>query len=215
MNKKALTVTLEVVLFSIQHEQLMVYLEDNQRLPHCVIDQVHDKTLESAILKKINQLDLPTISYLEQVKTIGDADRLPDMWSLAVIYFGFIGGVDEDQSSTWVPVKTICKHPSALTHDHAQIIIDSLHRLQNKALYTSLPALLLPKEFTLSELQKAYEIVLGFKIEKKSFRRRMQDANVLIETQKVRHANHRPAQVYRLAHTEPHIFNRIIEGERG
>ena len=220
-----LQVSLDIVLFTLKDERLLVFLQkrtsdpfvNKWSLPSCETLQPGNITIEEAILGKLNALPIDELSYLEQVKSIGNATRDPRGWSLAVVYYGFIISDKADTKNmnkhmAWFTIEDI--NANDLAFDHAQIIQDSYQRLQNKALYTSLPAFLLPQDFTLTELQKAYESVLGFTIEKKSFRRRMLDAGLLIETEKVRHANHRPAKVYQLLHKEPHIFSRIIEGMR-
>ena len=48
-----------------------------------------------------------------------------------------------------------------LAFDHTKILVGCTERLKNKVLYTSLPIYLLPESFTLGELQKVYEIILG------------------------------------------------------
>lgn len=213
-------VSLDIVLFSLIDEKLCIYIQKRDQSPyenkssllHCSIDHKNDKTIEAAIYRVLSSLDINPLSYIEQVKTVGNSNRDPRGWSLVVVYYGFIAPLGLSINQHWTDINNI--ESMDLAFDHNQIVSDSLQRLKNKALYTSLPAFLLPNEFTLTELQRAYEIVLGFKIEKKSFRRRMLDANLLLETDNLRHANHRPAQLYNLAHKEPHIFNRIIEGER-
>jgi 8-oxo-dGTP diphosphatase len=57
-----------------------------------------------------------------------------------------------------------------LALDHAELLQAALSRLRNKVEYTSLPAFLMPAEFTLTQLQRVYEIVLGRTLEKKAFR---------------------------------------------
>ena len=74
----------------------------------------------------------------------------------------------------------------------------ALQRLRYKLEYTSVGFELLPNEFTLTELQTAYEIVLGEKLDKRNFRRRILEAGVLAETSKYRaEGQGRPAQLYR------------------
>lgn len=222
MIKSNLQVSLEIVLFSLQSEKLHVYVQkcatapyvNKYCLPHGDILFTEDKTIEEAIIRSLNALQFKKLSYIEQVKTIGSMDRDPRGWSLAVVYYGFVAS-DQVIASTeiqWVAIESLQVNDFAF--DHALIVQESHQRLKSKALYTSLPAFLLPKEFTLTDLQKAYEAVLDCKIEKKSFRRRMLDAHILAETEKVRRANHRPAQVYQLIDETPHIFNRMIEGAR-
>lgn len=222
MIKSNLQVSLEIVLFSLQAEKLHVYVQkcatapyvNKYCLPQGDILFTEDKTIEEAIIRTLNALQFKKLSYIEQVKTIGSMDRDPRGWSLAVVYYGFIAS-DQVIASTdiqWTAIDSLQANDFAF--DHALIVQESHQRLKSKALYTSLPAFLLPKEFTLTDLQKAYEAVLDCKIEKKSFRRRMLDAHILAETEKVRRANHRPAQVYQLIDETPHIFNRMIEGAR-
>ena len=103
-----------------------------------------------------------------------------------------------------------------LAFDHSEILGKCLERLRNKVLYTSLPVYLMPKEFTLGDLQRVYEIILDKKIEHKSFRRRMMNADILEETNEMRHDNTRPAQLYRLKKIQKtHFFMRNIEGASG
>lgn len=222
MIKSNLQVSLEIVLFSLQSEKLHVYVQkcdaapyaNKYCLPHGDILFTEDKTIEQAIIRTLNALQFKKLSYIEQVKTIGSMDRDPRGWSLAVVYYGFVASdqVIASADIKWTAIENLQVNDFAF--DHALIVQESHQRLKSKALYTSLPAFLLPEEFTLTDLQKAYEAVLDCKIEKKSFRRRMLDAHILAETEKVRRANHRPAQVYQLIDKTPHIFNRIIEGAR-
>jgi 8-oxo-dGTP diphosphatase len=99
-----------------------------------------------------------------------------------------------------------------LAFDHAGILEAAVRRLRSKVEYTSLPAFLLPREFTLTELQRAYETVLGRPLEKSAFRTRMLAANLVVETGKTRTAASRPAQVYRLrSATKPVLFPRTFD----
>ena len=64
--------------------------------------------------------------------------------------------------------------------------------------YTAAGFRLLPAEFTLTDLQTAYEIVLGEKLDKRNFRRRLVDAEVIEKTNRRRQGGEgRPAMLYR------------------
>jgi 8-oxo-dGTP diphosphatase len=67
----------------------------------------------------------------------------------------------------------------ALAFDHDEILRAALERLRGKVEYTSLPAFLLPEPFTLPQLQRIYEIVLGRPVDKSGFRTRMLAADLL------------------------------------
>ena len=56
---------------------------------------------------------------------------------------------------------------------------------------------MLPEEFTLSELQRTYEIILGEELDKRNFRRRILDANIIEATESMRSGEGRPARLYR------------------
>ncbi len=191
--------------------------KEKWKLPEGEIKPTLDANLHEGakrIVKEHLGMDTP---YLEQVQTIGSHDRVPGQWAININYYSLISTHEDEMienpfSSKWQKVADLNAMNTALDHD--EIIEACLRRFQNKSLYTSLPIFLLPTEFTLTELQRIYEIVLGFKMEKKSFRRRLLDAGFLEETGNIRRASHRPAQLYRLAHLQPYFFARIIEGVR-
>ncbi len=218
---KQLQVNVNVVTFALQANHLCVLLVKNGNaqassawhLPESIIDTEQDHSLEDAARRALKVTNLEAL-YFEQVQTKGSKERLPGGWSLAVVYYALVGNPvkAEHPDLCWIPVEEILK--STLAFDHQILIEESIQRFQNKSLYTSLPIFLLPKEFTLTEVQKAYETVLGFSIEKKSLRRRLLDAHFLKETGNIRRASHRPAQLYSLALMQPYFFARIIEGAR-
>ena len=86
-----------------------------------------------------------------------------------------------------------------LAFDHDRILEYALQRLRWKLEWTALGFLLLPKEFTLSELQKVYETVLSEPLDKRNFRRKILSAGVLEETGNMRAGDHRPAKLYRFS----------------
>lgn len=94
---------------------------------------------------------------------------------------------------------------SALSFDHAKIILDALDRLENKIEYTSIAFNLLPNLFTLSELQKVYEAILNRPLEKSNFRKKIRP--MLIETDYVNNSvAYRPAKYYKFNIDWSHEF---------
>ncbi len=86
-----------------------------------------------------------------------------------------------------------------LVLDYAQV------RLRAKLGYTNIAFHLLPEAFTLTELQQAYEHVLGHPVDKRNFRRRMTAAGVLDHIHRQRRdGSHRPAALYRFAAQDDH-----------
>ena len=85
----------------------------------------------------------------------------------------------------------------------------AITRLRSKVEYTSLPAFLMPVEFTLTELQRMYEILLARKLEKKAFRTRFLAAKLIDPLPRMKSGANRPAQLYRLKpRRHIHLFSR-------
>jgi hypothetical protein len=93
-----------------------------------------------------------------------------------------------------------------LAVDHGDILETAIQRLRSKVEYTSLPAYLMPAEFTLPDLQKVYEIVLDRPLEKSAFRTRMLAADLIEPVAKTRKGPNRPAQLYRLKKAKSPVF---------
>lgn len=84
---------------------------------------------------------------------------------------------------------------SGIAFDHAMVIQYGLERLRNKIEYTDIAFNLMPRYFTLTELQQVYEVILGKELLKANFRRKI--ADMVIETNRVtKDAGHRPSKLY-------------------
>ncbi|MBD2860605.1 NUDIX hydrolase [Paenibacillus oceani] len=83
-----------------------------------------------------------------------------------------------------------------LAFDHAKILVYAIERLRGKISYTDLALHLMPKLFTLTELQQVYEVILGKELLKAAFRRKI--AHLVEETDHyTENAGHRPSRLYR------------------
>ncbi|MFJ7665731.1 NUDIX hydrolase [Lysinibacillus sp. NPDC097195] len=83
-----------------------------------------------------------------------------------------------------------------LAFDHAKMIACAIERLRGKVNYTDIALHLMPKLFTLTELQQVYEVVLDKELLKAAFRRKV--ADLVAETdQYTENAGHRPSRLYR------------------
>jgi 8-oxo-dGTP diphosphatase len=87
--------------------------------------------------------------------------------------------------------------PKKLAFDHEDILKYAFQRLRYKLEYTTVGFQLLPKKFTLSELQKVYEIILSKELDKRNFRKKIASLNLLkaLNENKMEGA-HRPARLY-------------------
>lgn len=83
-----------------------------------------------------------------------------------------------------------------LAFDHPQVILTGLERLRNKIEYTDIVFNMMPELFTLGELQKVYEVILGKKLLDPAFRRIIADKVEKTEAMKTG-GGHRPSYLFR------------------
>ena len=139
--------------------------------------------------------------YLEQVATFGERDRHPLGRVITTAFYSLMRLEDyagqvftHGLQLKWYPIK---KLPN-LAFDHAQIIASCYTRLQKSLHERPIGFEMLPKEFTLSQLQTLYEVVLDIELDKRNFRRKLRSLNLLLETGNTQQAvSHRPAKLFR------------------
>lgn len=139
--------------------------------------------------------------YVEQLSTFSGADRDPRGWSASVAYFSISPRVALDAALAMEGVTlTPADQMRGMPFDHDAILAAALERLRGKGAYTDLPARFLGAEFTLAELHRVYEIVLGERLNIDAFRRKVIERGFLEETgSKRREAGaNRPSLLYRL-----------------
>ncbi len=203
--------TVDVVIFTVLDKQLHVLLvkrpqipdepfPDCWALPGGFVDVAQDADLTSCALRKLQQKTGVPSPYLEQVGSWGGKLRDPRGWSVTNVYFALIptpAKLQHHAGAMWFPIAAQ-QVSVTLAFDHRQILEAAVQRLRNKVEYTSLPAFLLPEEFTLGDLQQMYEIVLARSLEKSAFRTRILAADLVQAIEKNRTGANRPAQLYQL-----------------
>ncbi|HEY6094041.1 MAG TPA: NUDIX domain-containing protein [Gallionellaceae bacterium] len=224
--------TVDVVIFTVLEGRLHVLLVSRPdapgepcpgmwALPGGFVDVEQDADLESCALRKLQHKTGVRSPYLEQVGSWGSSKRDPRGWSTTHVYFALIPTPEQplqganNSNAAWFPLQEQGVRVK-LAFDHAKLLEAAVQRLRNKVEYTSLPAFLLPREFTLSELQRMYEVVLERPLEKSAFRTRVFAADLVEPVDKVRSGPNRPAQVYRL--NRPHeivYFPRTFSPRKG
>ncbi len=173
-------------------------------LPGGAIRAEEDVDLDAAARRLLSEQTGLATPYLEQLQTFGDAARDPRGWSVSIAYFALISADEarpgervDRADAAWVPVAgNGVAVPVAF--DHARILRSALGRLRGKVEYSTLPVHLLPSAFTLTELQSVYERILGRRLDKSAFRKRVAEADFVEPIPgKLRRASNRPAQLYR------------------
>jgi ADP-ribose pyrophosphatase YjhB (NUDIX family) len=204
--------TVDVAIFSIRAGRLAVLLvrrpadagEPFPRrwaLPGGFVDIERDRDLEACALRKLREKTGFAAPYLEQVGSWGNARRDPRGWSSTHVYFALVpeGAVAAPQGEAeWHPIEG-SRTGHRLAFDHEALLEAALDRLRSKVEYTSLPAYLVAEPFTLAELQRAFEIVLGRTVNKAAFRTRVLSSGMVESTGRQREGPTRPAGLYRLA----------------
>lgn len=199
--------TVDIVIFTLRDNRLQVLLIQRANepfagcwaLPGGFVNM--EESLEEAAARELEEETGIKEAYLEQLYTYGDPDRDPRGRVVTVAYFALIpadapvrreGGSDASQAR-WFPVDRL----PPLAFDHAEIIAYALRRLRYKLEYTAVGFELLPSEFTLTEIQRTYEMILGEKLDKRNFRRRMLESGIIEPTPHRRVGEGRPARLYR------------------
>lgn len=219
--------SVNTAIFTVIDDELKVLLfkrddnpyKDYWSLVGGYVDLEQDSDLEDTARRKLQEKTGVAAPYLEQYKTVGSQSRDPRGWSITTAYFALIPSqniiLSARNGAQDIKWSTICDGQIAekLAFDHQEILQGCLERLRSKVLYTSLPAYLLNETFTMGELKKVYEIILGKNIDRKSFQRRLLNADILEDTGKMRCGGTKPSKLYRLIDTEnPHYFIRNFEG---
>lgn len=197
----------DVVILTIQNNELKVLLIRMKKAPFTgkwaapgglvASDESVDDSAERHLVEKAGLKNV----YMEQLYTFGKVSRDPFGRVVSVAYSALIppdakvkiATTQEYQDIAWFPVK----HLPPMAYDHKEIIAYAIERLKSRIEYTNIVYGLMPKEFTLGELQDVYELILGRKLDKRNFRRKISSAQMIKELDKKREGEaNRPATLY-------------------
>ena len=213
--------TVDIVIFAIRDEALHVLLvqrpdgagepfPNSWALPGGFVDIARDRDLDACAVRKLKDKTGMVSPYLEQLGSWGGATRDPRGWSATHAYFALMPAAPATDppasDARWFPIGASKAARPKLAFDHGEILEAAIQRLRSKVEYTSLPAYLMPAEFTLPDLQRVYEIVLDRPLEKSAFRTRMLAADLIEAVAKMRRGPNRPAQLYRLKKNKSPIY---------
>lgn len=164
-------------------------------LPGGLVD-VHESSLSAA--KRILQKYMKSSDfYTEQLFTFDDPKRDPAGRVVSVAYLMLVPWNRAKDITTggarWVTVGSLPK----MAYDHNEVANTAVQRLKGKLTYTNIVFGLMPKEFTLTELQETYEHILQKSMDKRNFRKKIKSLDLLKELPKVRKGDaNRPAKIY-------------------
>jgi len=176
--------------------------EDMWALPGGLLEE--EETTRAAAARILKTQTGVADVFLEQLATFDRVDRDPAGRVISVAYYALLPDVDVDLVTTekyadvrWWPIKKL----PTLAYDHKTLVRETMSRIAAKIQYTNIVWSLLPKAFTLTELQHVYEIILGKHLDKRNFRKRIEDLELIEPTGESRSGMaHRPAALYRFKH---------------
>ena len=201
-------VTVDIVIFTIRDAQLKLLLirragepfKGAWALPGGFIHL--DESLEESARRELQEETGVSGVYLEQLYTFGAPQRDPRERVITVAYYALIPSdrlqlraATDAEAVGWFGMDEL----PALAFDHTDIIAMAHQRLVAKLDYSTLAFQFLGRDFTLSELQSVYEIILREALDKRNFRKWALALDQIEETGRERRDGaHRPAKLYRL-----------------
>jgi len=203
---KSPSVTVDIVIFTIKRDNICVLLIKRKYPPYKGRWAIpggfigyNEPLVEAAKRELFEETGVRDV-YIEQLYTFGHPKRDPRKRVITVSYFALISSenliVRPDSDVSDVCWYSIYKLPK-LAFDHDKILNYARTRLRNKIMYTNVAFQFMPEEFTLTELQKAYEVILGKKLDKRNFRKKILSSNILTNTNNKKvEGRHRPATLY-------------------
>ena len=207
-----LPVTVDTVIFTVLDHTLQVLLVKRREekfaglwsLPGGFVAE--EESLETAALRELHEATGVRDVYLEQLYTFGDPGRDTRGRVVSVAYVALLAADrcplvpnDLEAEARWYPVYEM----PDLAFDHPRMIQVALDRVRTKLEYTTIGFQLMGATFTLSELQRVYEVILDRELDKRNFRRRLQLLDLVEPTgEKYREGPGRPALLHRFRHVD-------------
>jgi 8-oxo-dGTP diphosphatase len=159
-----------------------------------------DESVDDAARRELQEETGLQNVFLEQLYTFGAIARDPRERVVTVAYYALVNlkeysiqAATDASEAAWFPIT----HLPPLAFDHDQIMAMAIARLKGKVRYEPIGFELLPKKFTLSQLQALYETILGLPLDKRNFRKKILKMDLLIELDETQtDVAHRAARLY-------------------
>lgn len=205
---------LEIVVLSVLDHKLQVLLARRAEAPHAgkwalpggALRIEMDTSLDAAARRVANERLGVEVPYLRQLRAVGGPTRDPRApWALSVVYRAMVpaervvfSAGKRVEALAWRPVESVIAD-KGLAFDHPMLVFDAVERTRGEVERLELPAGLLEGEFTLGELQTTCEHLLGRRLDKSSFRRKLGERQIVESVEgRLRAGRNRPAQLFRL-----------------
>jgi 8-oxo-dGTP diphosphatase len=176
------------------------YYDNQFGFPGGLIDV--SETAEEAALRIIkDKAELKEKSvYIEQLQTFSALGRdkrgkVVSVAYLALVPWESLKAIERESHDelAWIPVKKL----KGLAYDHDHMLRVALERFSSRVTYTTLISKIMPKEFTLTELEKTFELVSNKNLDKRNFRKKIEKLGILSDlNKKTTGVKHRPESLY-------------------
>ncbi|NEQ52666.1 MAG: NUDIX hydrolase [Leptolyngbya sp. SIO3F4] len=213
-------VTVDCVVFGLDQTDCLQILLVQRRLPPFAGQWalpggfVHqNEALEQAARRELQEETDVKDLFLEQLKAYGQPNRDPRGHTVTVAFYALVNlwdfeikaATDAKQARWW----SMDRLPT-LAFDHGMIMQDAIAKLRNTIRHRPIGFELLPPKFTLTQLQRLYEIVLDKPFDKRNFRKKLLKLNILIALEeKETNVAHRAAKLYRFDQTKYKALQKI------
>lgn len=215
------TLTVDAVIFQITSGVLEVLLlkrpnepfQDMWALPggYNASGETTTQALERIVRQKTGVDIDKDLSYTEQLYTFDTVDRDPRGHAVSVVYMGCGREITLREAGAHTAFLDVNNLPE-LAYDHAAIIAYARERLIAKLSYTNAVSAFLERRFTLTQLQAAYEIIFGYELDKRNFRKKFLSLDLIHETDELwRDGAHRPAKLYEFNSTSLESLSRSFD----
>ena len=200
------SVSVDVIVFGLDESQklklLLIQRANNPyknywALPGGFVDM--DEDLEDAALRELEEETGVKDLFIEQLYTFGTPNRDPRGRVISVAYYALVNlsehkvmASSDANNADWFEIDQLPK----LAFDHERIFKMAIYRLRGKVRYQPIGFELLPKRFSLPQMQKLYEVILNVKLNKRNFRKKILKMGFLVEVGKQKDVAHRPATLY-------------------
>ncbi len=196
-------ITVDVVILTIKDNKLMVLLVKRTNEPFKGRWAIPggfirlSENLDEAALRILKEKTNVENIYIEQLYTFGDPLRRTDARVITCAYFALIREEDvhiiSSPDVSWHRVYDL----PPLAFDHKEIIEYSLKRTRERLEMCPVAYQLLNEKFTLTEMQKAYELIMNKKLDKRNFRKKVLSTDGLTELNEFsKSKSKRPARLY-------------------
>ncbi len=199
--------TVDCVVFGIDEAALKVLLIERAEppfrgkwaLPGGFVEI--DEDISVAAARELSEETGIDKVYLEQLYTFGEPGRDPRGRVVTVAYYGLVNRVEhvpqaasDAAQAKWFEVRDL----PPLAFDHKKILPVAIERLRGKVRYAPIGFELLPKKFSLTQLQRLYEIILERPLDKRNFRKKVDALGFVVATGETeKNVRRRAAQLYR------------------